>query len=334
MIGPEPFIPFFANRGYHMVTGLYGKKFNGYMGVCLAWPTASLETLAVDISRLSDQREKCVEQSGGGGGGWPVPPEPDERERLSLWFQARTKIWNPLTLHVQKSIMALVQQPILRSILGTADATTEPPTDHWAVAQNRMNVMLTATLREKESGQSFLVSTYHMPCAYYAPMIMTIHVDLAVRHVQNLAAAAAANEHQTEENIPYILAGDFNIKPVDSTYRLITTGQMDRTDPCYPTPKFGYEWTPSIREPMHSAYAIMAGHEPDFTNYARAGDLENECFIDTLDYIWLSPSSWKVDGIVELPQRQEAKGPFPNLDVNEASDHVLIAADLTLPERL
>lgn len=321
-----------------MVTGLYGKKFNGYMGVCLAWPTASLETLAVDISRLSDQREKCVEQSGGDCG-WPVPPEPNEWERSSLWFQARTKIWNPLASHVQESIMALVQQPIFRYILGTADATTEPPTDHWAVAQNRMNVMLTATLREKESGRSFLVSTYHMPCAYYAPMIMTIHVDLAVRHVQNLAAAAAAttttttNDHQPKEKLPYILAGDFNIKPVDSTYRLITTGQMDRTDPCYPTPKYGYEWMPSMREPMQSAYAMLA-HEPDFTNYARVGDLENECFIDTLDYIWLSPSSWKVDSIAELPQRQDAKGPFPNLDVNEASDHVLIAADLTLPERV
>ena len=41
----------FANNGYHFVTGLYGKKFNGYMGVGIAFPTAGWNVLDVDISR-------------------------------------------------------------------------------------------------------------------------------------------------------------------------------------------------------------------------------------------------------------------------------------------
>uniref|UniRef100_A0A7R9WSI9 Endonuclease/exonuclease/phosphatase domain-containing protein n=1 Tax=Craspedostauros australis TaxID=1486917 RepID=A0A7R9WSI9_9STRA len=148
-----------------------------------------------------------------------------------------------------------------------------------------------------------------------------IHSEMAVKHVQTLA-----------DGNPCILAGDFNIKPVDPMYTLLTTGAMEKdaaTDvgPAYPVPKWGMEWEPTI-QPMISAYAQALGKEPAFTNHARVH--ENEPFIDTLDYIFCS-DQWKVDGVLELPAEQdESKGPFPNLEHNEASDHVLIAADLSL----
>jgi len=41
--------------------------------------------------------------------------------------------------------------------------------------------------------------------------------------------------------------------------------------------------------------------------------------------------NWKVDGVLELPSSQEeSNGPFPNLDHGEPSDHLLIAANLSL----
>jgi mRNA deadenylase 3'-5' endonuclease subunit Ccr4 len=49
-------------------------------------------------------------------------------------------------------------------------------------------------------------------------------------------------------------------------------------------------------------------------------------FIDTLDYIFLSPQ-WSVQEVPALPHRDGANGPFPN--ENEPSDHLLIAAELT-----
>ena len=98
-------------------------------------------------------------------------------------------------------------------------------------------------------------------------------------------------------------------------------------DPEWPTPKHGMEWSPTSKA-MRSAYAVAGnGSEPDFTNYARVK--EDDPFIDTLDYIFLS-DTWKVTGVKELPHRDEAGGPFPNLDHNEPSDHILIAADLEL----
>ena len=84
-------------------------------------------------------------------------------------------------------------------------------------------------------------------------------------------------------------------------------------------------WHPTS-EAMRSAYAV-AGKEPDFTNYARVQ--EDEPFIDTLDYIFVS-EDWNVAGVKDLPHREDAGGPFPNLDRGEPSDHLLIAADLEL----
>lgn len=278
------FHTFFAKKGYHLVTGLYGRKFNGYMGVALAWPTDTFEATNVDISKLADKRL----------GGWP---KPEEKTLLSgLWDTFNHWMDRPMRFLGLKS--------------------GEDPIDHWDKSQWRSNVLVSATLREKKSGQSFCIGTYHMPCAYYAPMIMTIHSEMAVRHVQDLAAT---------DNLPYILAGDFNIKPVDSMYRLITSGKMDIGDPTYPTSKNGHEWKPTI-DPMRSAYFVANGKEPDFTNFARVK--EQDPFIDTLDYVFVS-SSWKVEGVLTHPDRSKAGGPFPNLDKNEPSDHILIAADLS-----
>lgn len=178
-----------------------------------------------------------------------------------------------------------------------------------------------------------------MPCAFYAPMVMTIHTDLAGRHIQRLAASSSYEDMNDKEtkNLavdPYILAGDWNFKPGDSSYRLMTTGMMDRGAPEWPTPKYTkygvVEWKPSLK-PMRSAYAVASSDgktEPDFTNFARVQ--EDEPFIDTLDYIFIS-DEWNVQEVKPLPNRRDSDGPYPNLDRNEPSDHIMIGACLILP---
>lgn len=107
----------------------------------------------------------------------------------------------------------------------------------------------------------------------------------------------------------------------------MTTGELETTSPFYPSPKNGMEWKPTMK-PMRSAYAVKNGCEPDFTNYAQSRD--SEPFIDTLDFIFLS-GVWQVPDVQELPHRDKAGGPFPNLDKQEPSDHILIAASLSCP---
>ena len=318
-----------------MVTGLYGKKFNGYMGVALAWPTASFETLHVDISRLSDTRED----------GWPREDPEDEEEAKAAKKNA-------------KPCFSLLSW-LLPSTKNSSDKSMDeaPPINPWEYSERRFNVLLTATLKEKESGNMFCVGNYHMPCAFYAPPVMTMHCDLAARRVQKLAQeqhpgnkgkSNQEDEQQREQStslpnksLPYIVAGDWNIKPGDPAYKLLTTGNMSSDDPAYPAPavsKYNEDktlmmWKPTIH-PMRSAYAICHGQEPDFTNYAapRTTLEGDECFIDTLDYVFLSPE-WKVISTPELPSREGVKGPFPNLDYREPSDHILISAKLELDTR-
>ncbi|KAL7570373.1 hypothetical protein ACA910_017211 [Epithemia clementina (nom. ined.)] len=279
---------FFANQGFHLVTGLYGKPFNGFMGVALAWPTSLFDVVDVDISRLSDTRQE----------GWPKEPEVDFIQSL----------WRGLNGAVAKSM----------KLIGLAKNENDDPPEHWSLSQSRLNFILTASLRDKESGKIFSVATYHMPCAYYCPMVMTIHAELSILHVLGIA-----KKHEA----PCILAGDFNIKPSEPVYEFLTTRKMDKESPFYPTPLHGMTWEPTLPQGIRSAYAEKLGHEPDFTNYARTK--EQEPFIETLDYIFLSPE-WNVDSVLELPNRKDASGPFPNLDAKEPSDHIMIATSLSL----
>ena len=169
---------------------------------------------------------------------------------------------------------------------------------------------------------------------------MTIHSEMAAHRVQQLAKQHCTSEKEGDK-LPYIVAGDWNIKPPDAAYKLLTTGTLPTDDPAYPEPaKSKYNpdqtlmtWEPRI-EGMRSAYATAHdGQEPDFTNYAapRSTEEDDQGFIDTLDYIFLSPE-WKVLETTEIPNRSDVKGPFPNLatGVREPSDHILIHAKLEL----
>jgi 2',5'-phosphodiesterase len=121
---------FFANRGFHVVTGLYGKPFNGYMGVLTAWPTSELETVDVDISRLSDTIK------------WPKATDEGS------------------------SILGTFYETTIRKPLQWMGLSKPPPESHWSIAQRRYNVLLTAILRDKKSGKEFCIGNYHMPCIF------------------------------------------------------------------------------------------------------------------------------------------------------------------------
>lgn len=201
--------------------------------------------------------------------------------------------------------------------------------DHWEYSENRQNILIFVMLREKSTNKDssstsptpFCVANYHMPCAFFAPKVMTIHAEMAAKRTQILA-----DKH------PYILAGDFNILKQSSTYRLLTTG-LPPDDDTFPTPKYGMEWRATIL-PMRSAYAQHSHGEPDFTNYAHTCSM-NEPFIETLDYIFLS-DHWHVKDVKSIRHRRDVINDssnlyiysFPNQD--EPSDHVLIAATVEL----
>jgi 2',5'-phosphodiesterase len=271
------------------VTAMYGKKFNGYMGIGTAYPVDQYETLKVDICRLSDKRK----------GGWPRPPKEDEEQA------------NSISGRVNSLVAAIIHKA--RSLTGTLPKFNSDP---WNYSEYRFNQFIAIQVKEKNgTGAPFWVGNYHMPCAFRDPPVMNIHAELVAKRIQTLANSDA-----------YVLAGDFNLTPDSCHYGLLTKGILDKEDPTYPKPKYDVEWESTI-SCMRSAYAVYNnGVEPDFTNHAYTGEGEyvNE-FVATIDYLFLS-EEWKVTGVKELSSFEDANGPYPN--AVEPSDHVLIAANL------
>ncbi len=79
-----------------------------------------------------------------------------------------------------------------------------------------------------------------------------------------------------------------------------------------------------------SAYLEALGSEPPITNHSFNGKFGE--FSGCLDYIFVSPQ-WKVNSVRALPsvEAMAAVGPLPAKD--EPSDHLLLAAELTLPPK-
>ena len=165
-------------------------------------------------------------------------------------------------------------------------------------------------------------ATYHMPCAFDQPRLMAMHAAMAMQHLQRLAAPMS---------VPCILGGDWNLKPADHVYALLTTGAMPAaaaSDDAYPAPcPEGDTWHPDLCCPMRSAYHVAHGHEPEFTNFAQSMK-DSVPFIDCLDYVFISPHV-AVRSVPALPGREEVSGPFPT--ALEPSDHLLLSVDLSLP---
>ena len=159
-----------------------------------------------------------------------------------------------------------------------------------------------------------MVGTYHMPCAFRYPQVMMIHCALSAQHIQRLAA-----------DLPYVFVGDFNIKPDSSMYDLLTSGEVKEGCVDNPVMREGDKWTFGVKA-MKSAYFSFFHKEPAFTNYAQTKD--DEAFLGTLDYIFISPE-WKVVDAQKLPEKtEELEGGGPLPTKSEPSDHLLLAASL------
>ena len=109
---------FFAERGFHFITALYGRKFNGYMGIGTAYPIQYYKTLQVDICRLSDTRQ----------GGWPRPREGGIDEP-SLVSKTISKFVMAPWKKVRKSI----------EYIGLVSPLKSSSVDPWEKSQYRSN---------------------------------------------------------------------------------------------------------------------------------------------------------------------------------------------------
>ncbi|CAF1255700.1 unnamed protein product [Rotaria sordida] len=116
-----------------------------------------------------------------------------------------------------------------------------------------------------------------------------------------------------------ILAGDFNMQPIDSYYRGIT----ERGYAYRHLPKsniYEVRYRPDAKHVLRSAYMEKNGAEPLFTTFSSTPDSPDFC--TTMDYIFFH-GRLVVDEVLRLPDYITSES-YP--DATHPSDHLMIAA--------
>ena len=182
----------------------------------------------------------------------------------------------------------------------------ELPSDSWSTAMGRANVLI--VLQVIIDSKPLWIGTYHMPCLFKDPEVMAIHALVVKDTMFNLAAGQ-----------DFILAGDFNIKPSDQGYPLLTgNNDVDFRLPSSSKYQISYRMDPAQK--LKSAYREKNGMEPNYTNYA---DTERSSrFCATLDYVFFH-GHLNVENVLELPEQPSGES-YP--DATHPSDHLMIAA--------
>lgn len=146
---------YFASQGYVFVTGMYGKKFNGYMGVGIAVPADKYDIVNADITTIADTKKYR------------------RKERQNFVF-----------------IFLLT---LLRKI-GLIGKPPQDPWEEAAYRNNQMVTLRLKEKNNNNNNHSkmqssFCVGTYHMPCMFKLPGVMMIHSALSAKHIQRLAGS-------------------------------------------------------------------------------------------------------------------------------------------------
>eukprot|EP00933_Yihiella_yeosuensis_P025984 TRINITY_DN2016_c3_g1_i1.p1 TRINITY_DN2016_c3_g1~~TRINITY_DN2016_c3_g1_i1.p1 ORF type:complete len:457 (-),score=95.83 TRINITY_DN2016_c3_g1_i1:162-1433(-) len=285
---------FFEKNDYTVVFASYGKEFNGYMGVTVAWPRKHYEAIDIDTCRLSETAPRGV------------------------WPKERNGNLNPHGMYTWKGVC---------EIIGCKPPDFPQLDGEWKLAGSRFNQAIFVKLRPKASPKkSFCVANYHMPCLFGSTekvRAVNIHSHMLMSKLSKYA-----------KGDPVVLVGDFNIRPGTSSYQLLTEGgnvaELKKTDAYAEVRELDEKLskTPPFPGGLTSAYKSFHGKEPLFTNFAFSS-FNPEPFVETLDYIWFNPERFTVVACKELPKtKEEVNGPFPNLQ--QPSDHLPLHATLRM----
>jgi endonuclease/exonuclease/phosphatase family metal-dependent hydrolase len=162
-------------------------------------------------------------------------------------------------------------------------------------AQSRDNRCIRLVLSSKQSKQKLTVYNYHMPCAFYWPTIMTLHLDALLGYID-----------QTRSK-NFILAGDFNILYKSPHYSFIKGYNFDKGNISSHIPSANW-----VRSEFPELKNISRNTDTTMTKNAKGIQFNGK-----LDYIFTS-SNTRLNGYQQIT----CNVMIPN--ETEPSDHVLI----------
>ena len=126
-----------------------------------------------------------------------------------------------------------------------------------------------------------------------------------LRPLQNLV-----QKHAAGPDVPLLICGDFNAVPAEEVYRRFTASPLG----------------------LDSAYKKLSEDgltEPDYTTWKIRPT--GEC-CSTLDYIWYSRASLRVEAVLDMPTDEQI-GPNRLPSFSYPSDHLSLVCDFSFTEK-
>lgn len=296
---------FFQKHGYQFIAANYGKAESDWFGIGIAYPFNGYILDDASITHLTSTKP------------WPQDDRPAPAPHTLSSLASTVTKWIRWGLRIDPPSQTTDSQTPSSS---TSAQRKKVVADLYEDASRRSNTVVQLNLTHRLMKEKRLsIATYHLPCAHYAMSVMNTHAALLAQETNRFAAGR-----------PLLLMGDFNFTPAQSPYKLMT-GELkfDPSSPEFlPLPKKD-TWQAVIPRPFVSAYKLIKGSEPEYTNF----NLQSSRgpFIGTVDFIFFhSDSGLTCTGVKDLPSAAEAQsyGMCPNHV--DPSDHILIAADFLL----
>lgn len=200
---------FFSQHQYHFFTALYGREFNGFMGVGVAVPIAKYDILDVDICTI--------------GTTLPLPKKEEPNMLTSLYEKcfgpAPDCSWEVAKKRSNRMVSVVLQPRDEASKRGLRSASKKKVIEakfslvyviirdfcfhfvRYILLLSPLSLSL-SIIQVVASDSTFSVSCYHMPCAFRDPPLMVIHCALAAQRAQWVADKAVKGRR-----VPYVLAG-------------------------------------------------------------------------------------------------------------------------------
>jgi len=304
---------FFNDHNYIMIYNNYSSYVTDYMGVAICFSR--------DFYKLENVKM--------------IKPRDIINERMKLKF-ADYLVQKQKNIQEKQSIFGIFSFNILLNIYNrffnktynTKFNDIEDEYKMWQKASNKYNTLIMVQLQNIHK-KSFVVGTYHMPCEFMHPKVMTIHSSIILQQIQEYSnnpnnKLTRLSGAPDSNNLPYILSGDFNFTPTSPQYKWYTLEKAlpDDDEAFTKLDKSDY----FIHSRVTSVYPKLSELEPLFTCFSKTvyKGKENNEFKNTLDYIFVSDNI-SVKSVLPLPDYTEY---IPN--TQEPSDHLMIGAELEI----
>ncbi|XP_037327394.1 nocturnin-like isoform X1 [Pungitius pungitius] len=171
-------------------------------------------------------------------------------------------------------------------------------------------VAVVTMLRCRSTGRRVCVAVTHLKARSGWEWLRSTQGSDLLRHLQNLVQKHAGDPAAAPgSDIPLLICGDFNAVPTEEVYQRFIT-------------------SPLRLESAYKKLSLDGLTEPEYTTWKIRPT--GEC-CSTLDYIWYSRDTLRVDTVLEMPTEQQI-GPNRLPSFSYPSDHLALVCDFSFKE--